>query len=104
MYARRASYSRKKIEYSFELDNPWDEKSRVADANPLGKVRCCAGGRQHAVRFARYRGIPRQRVSDQPPDSRQQPRKNRGQALEALADGVLDAAVTVVLERRARPN
>ena len=34
----RIVLAEKKIEYTFELDNPWDEKSRVPDANPLGKV------------------------------------------------------------------
>src|ERR1039457_4740460 len=34
----RVVLAEKKIEYAFELDNPWDEKSRVPDANPLGKV------------------------------------------------------------------
>src|SRR5476649_2837942 len=34
----RIVLAEKKIEYTFQLDNPWDENSRVPDANPLGKV------------------------------------------------------------------
>ena len=32
----RVVLTEKKIEYTFEQENPWDEKSRVPDANPLG--------------------------------------------------------------------
>ena len=39
-YVRKARIvlAEKKIEYAFVQDNPWDEHSRVPDANPLGKV------------------------------------------------------------------
>ena len=34
----RIVLAEKKIEYTFELDNPWDEKSRVPDANQIGRA------------------------------------------------------------------
>ena len=39
-YVRKARIvlAEKKIDYTFEVDDPWNAQSRVADANPLGKV------------------------------------------------------------------
>lgn len=102
-YVRKARVvlAEKKIEYSFELDNPWDEKSRVADANPLGKVPVLVLDDDSALFDSR---VIVEFLDSVSPISRLIPSDNREKIevkrWEALADGVLDAAVTVVLERR----
>jgi glutathione S-transferase len=102
-YVRKARVvlAEKKIEYAFEIDNPWDEDSRVADANPLGKVPVLV--LEDASTLFDSRVIV-EFVDSVSPISRLIPANNREKIevkrWEALADGVLDAAVTVVLERR----
>jgi len=100
----RIVLAEKKIEYTFELDNPWDENSRVPDANPLGKVPVLV--LEDASTLFDSRVIV-EFLDSVSPISRLIPANNREKIevkrWEALADGVLDAAVTVVLERR-RPS
>ena len=91
----------KRIEYTFELDDPWDEKSRVADANPLGKVPVLVLDDDSTLFDSR---VIVEFLDSVSPISRLIPSNNREKIevkrWEALADGVLDAAVAVVLERR----
>jgi glutathione S-transferase len=100
----RVVLAEKKIEYTFELDNPWDEKSRVPDANPLGKVPVLVLEDDSTLFDSR---VIVEFLDSVSPISRLIPADNRGKIevkrWEALADGVLDAAVAVVLERR-RPG
>jgi glutathione S-transferase len=102
-YVRKARVvlAEKKIEYAFELDNPWDEDSRVADANPLGKVPVLV--LEDASTLFDSRVIV-EFLDSVSPLTRLIPANNREKIevkrWEALADGVLDAAVAVVLERR----
>jgi glutathione S-transferase len=100
----RIVLAEKKIEYTFELDNPWDRESRVPDANPLGKVPVLV--LEDASTLFDSRVIV-EFLDSVSPISRLIPANNREKIevkrWEALADGVLDAAVTVVLERR-RPS
>jgi glutathione S-transferase len=102
-YVRKARIvlAEKKIEYAFELDNPWAENSRVPDANPLGKVPVLV--LEDASTLFDSRVIV-EFLDSVSPISRLIPSNNREKIevkrWEALADGVLDAAVTVVLERR----
>ena len=102
-YVRKARIvlAEKKIDYAFELDNPWDENSRVPDANPLGKVPVLV--LEDASTLFDSRVIV-EFLDSVSPISRLIPADNREKIevkrWEALADGVLDAAVTVVLERR----
>ena len=102
-YVRKARIvlAEKKIEYSFELDNPWDEKSRVADANPLGKVPVLVLEDDSTLFDSR---VIVEFLDSVSPISRLIPANNREKIevkrWEALADGVLDAAVAVVMERR----
>jgi len=97
----RIVLAEKKIEYAFELDNPWDEKSRVADANPLGKVPVLVLDDDSTLFDSRVIAEFLDRLSPLgkliPADNREKIEVKRW---EALADGVLDAAVAVVLERR----
>ena len=102
-YVRKARIvlAEKKIDYTFELDDPWDEKSRVPDANPLGKVPVLVLDDDSTLFDSR---VIVEFLDSVSPISRLIPTNNREKIevkrWEALADGVLDAAVTVVLERR----
>ena len=102
-YVRKARVvlAEKRIEYSFEIDNPWDEKSRVADANPLGKVPVLVLDDDSTLFDSR---VIVEFLDSVSPISRLIPSGNREKIevkrWEALADGVLDAAIAVVQERR----
>ncbi len=102
-YVRKARVvlAEKKIEYTFDLDNPWDEKTRVADANPLGKVPVLVLEDDSTLFDSR---VIVEFLDSVSPISRLIPSDNRQKIevkrWEALGDGILDAAVTVVLERR----
>jgi len=102
-YVRKARIvlAEKKIDYTFEVEDPWDEKSRVADANPLGKVPVLVLDDDSTLFDSR---VIVEFLDSVSPISRLIPTNNREKIevkrWEALADGVLDAAVAVVLERR----
>ena len=102
-YVRKARIvlAEKRIDYAFELDDPWDEKSRVPDANPLGKVPVLVLDDDSTLFDSR---VIVEFLDGVSPISRLIPNNNREKIevkrWEALADGVLDAAVAVVLERR----
>jgi glutathione S-transferase len=102
-YVRKARVvlAEKRIEYAFELDDPWDDNSRVADANPLGKVPVLVLDDDRTMFDSR---VIVEFLDSVSPISRLIPSNNREKIevkrWEALADGVLDAAVAVVLERR----
>jgi len=106
-YVRKARIvlAEKKIDYAFELDNPWDENSRVPDANPLGKVPVLVLDDASTLFDSR---VIVEFLDSVSPISRLIPADNREKIevkrWEALADGVLDAAVAVVLERRRPPE
>src|SRR5476651_178955 len=97
----RIVLAEKKIEYTFDLDNPWDENSRVADANPLGKVPVLVLEDASTLYDSR---VIVEFLDSVSPISRLIPADNREKIQvkrwEALADGMLDAAVAVVLEAR----
>jgi glutathione S-transferase len=102
-YVRKArvALAEKRIDYVFEQDDPWDEKSRVADANPLGKVPVLVLDDDSTLFDSR---VIVEFLDSVSPISRLIPSNNREKIevkrWEALADGVSDAAVAVVLERR----
>ena len=106
-YVRKARIvlAEKKIDYEFELDNPWDEKSRVADANPLGKVPVLVLEDGSTLFDSR---VIVEFLDGVSPISRLFPADNREKIevkrWEALADGVLDAAVAAALENRRPPK
>lgn len=97
----RVVFAEKRIEYEFELGDPWDDKSRVTDANPLGKVPVLVLDDDSTLFDSR---VIVEFLDSVSPISRLIPADNREKIQvkrwEALADGVLDAAVAVVLERR----
>src|SRR6267154_637147 len=90
----RIVLAEKKIDYDFEIDNPWKADARAAKLNPLGKV--------PVLELDDGRTLFDSRVivgflDNASPISRLVPAENRerveARRWEALADGVLDAGV-----------
>lgn len=90
----------KKLDYKFELDDPWAAEPRVALSNPLGKVPCLVIDGGDALYDSR---VIVEYVDTLSPLGRLIPERGRERAevrtWEALADGVLDAAVAIRLEQ-----
>ena len=95
----RIVLAEKKIDYDFEIDNPWKADAKAAKLNPLGKV--------PALLLDDGRTLFDSRVivgflDNASPIARLVPAENRERVevrrWEALADGVLDAGVLARLE------
>jgi glutathione S-transferase len=105
-YTRKARIvlAEKKIEYELEIDSPWDAGTRVPDRNPLGKVPVLVLDDGTTLFDSR---VIVEFLDNASPLSRLLPPGNRERIevrrWEALADGVLDAAVLVRMERRRKP-
>ncbi len=101
----RVVMAEKKLEYEFVLENVWSADTAIQQSNPLGKVPCLImedGGAMFDSRvIAEY-------LDTMSPVGKLIPERGRERAevkcWEALADGVLDAAVVVRLERTQRPE
>lgn len=106
-YVRKARVvlAEKKLDYQFELENVWAPETRIAASNPLGKVPCLVmedGSTMYDSRvIAEY-------LDTLTPVCKLLPQNSRDRAnvkvREALADGVLDAAVLAYLERTWRAD
>jgi glutathione S-transferase len=100
----RVVLAEKKLDYSFELDNVWAAETRVHLSNPLGKVPCLVMEDGSALYDSR---VIAEYLDTLTPVCKLLPPNGRDRAdvkvCEALADGVLDAAVLVRLERTLRP-
>ena len=106
-YVRKARVvlAEKKLDYQFELENVWAPETNIASSNPLGKVPCLVmedGSTMYDSRvIAEY-------LDTLTPVCKLLPANSRDRAnvkvWEALADGVLDAAVLAYLERTWRPG
>ncbi len=104
-YVRKARVvlAEKKLDYQFELENVWAPETKIASSNPLGKVPCLVmedGSTMYDSRvIAEY-------LDTLTPVCKLLPANSRDRAnvkvWEALADGVLDAAVLAYLERNWR--
>jgi glutathione S-transferase len=105
-YVRKARIvlTEKKIEYEFVLDNPWSAGSGVARLNPLGKVPVLVLDDDSTLFDSR---VIVEYLDGVTPNNRLLPAAGRERIRikrwEALADGVLDAAVAVRLEAK-RPK
>jgi glutathione S-transferase len=97
----RIVLAEKKIDYDFEIDNPWKADAKAAKLNPLGKV--------PALLLDDGRTLFDSRVivgylDNASPIARLVPAENRERIevrrWEALADGVLDAGVLARLENQ----
>ena len=102
-YARkvRIALAEKKIEYDFVEESPWAAQTTVPTYNPLGKVPVLVLDDGTTLFDSRVIVEYLDTVS---PVSRLIPEPNRQRIVvkrwEALADGVCDAAVAVVLESK----
>jgi glutathione S-transferase len=100
----RIVLAEKKIEYDLELDNPWNADTQVPDSNPLGKVPVLLLDDGTALFDSR---VIVEFLDNASPLSRLLPAGNRERIevrrWEALADGVVDAAVLIRMEERRKP-
>ena len=108
----RVVMAEKKIDYQYELEDVWSpDRLDRPQSNPLGKVPMPDHGRRRrGVRLARDRRVPRQPHAGASADPAERALALEVKCWEALADGLLDAAVLVRLEhtqrdrRRAQPD
>jgi glutathione S-transferase len=100
----RVVLAEKKLDYSFELENVWTAETTIHQSNPLGKVPCLImedGSAMYDSRvIAEYLDTLTPVCKLLPPNGRD---RADVKVWEALADGVLDAAVLVRLEKTLRP-
>ena len=105
-YVRKARIvlAEKKIEVEFVLDNPWNPDTGVAKLNPLNKVPVLVLDDDSTLFDSR---VIVEYLDSVTPNNRLLPSPNRERITikrwEALADGVVDAAVAIVLESK-RPE
>jgi glutathione S-transferase len=105
-YVRKARVvlAEKKLDYQFELENVWAPETTIASSNPLGKVPCLVMEDGSAMYDSR---VIAEYLDTLTPVCKLLPTNSRDRAnvkvWEALADGVLDAAVLAYLERTWRP-
>ena len=94
----------KKLDFSFEQENVWVPETTIQQVNPLGKIPCLVmedGSTLYDSRvIAEYLDTISPVCKLLPPNGRD---RTEVKVWEALADGVLDAAILVFLERRERP-
>jgi glutathione S-transferase len=100
----RVVLAEKKLDYSFELENVWGPQTKIHLSNPLGQVPCLVmedGSTMYDSRvIAEYLDTLTPVCKLLPPNGRD---RADVKVWEALADGVLDAAVLVRLEKTLRP-
>src|SRR5512145_524892 len=94
----RIVMAEKKLDYQFELEDVWNADT-ILKANPLGKVPCLVLEGGEAVFDSR---VIVEYLDTRSPLNRLIPESGRGRTevrtWEALADGVLDAAILARLE------
>ena len=100
----RIVMAEKKLDYDFVLDNVWAADTAIQQSNPLGKVPCLImedGGAMFDSRvIAEYLDTLTPVCKLIPAQSRE---RAEVKCWEALADGVVDAAILVRLEKTLRP-
>jgi glutathione S-transferase len=100
----RVVLAEKKLDYWFELENVWTAETKIHLSNPLGKVPCLVMDDGSALYDSR---VIVEYLDTLTPVCKLLPPNGRDRAdvkmWEALADGVLDAAVLVRLEKTLRP-
>jgi glutathione S-transferase len=101
----RVVLAEKKLDYGYELENVWDAGTSIHLSNPLGKVPCLImedGSSLYDSRvIVEYLDALTPVCKLMLPNARD---RADIKVWEALADGVLDAAVLVRLERTLRPE
>jgi glutathione S-transferase len=101
----RVVMAEKKLDYDLELENVWTAETKIHLSNPLGKVPCLImedGSSMYDSRvIVEYIDTLTPVCKLLPPNGRD---RSDIKVWEALADGVLDAAVLVRLETTLRPE
>ena len=96
----RVVMAEKKLDYQFILEDVWAEGTRISASNPLGKVPCLVMEGGEAVFDSR---VIVEYLDTLSPVGKLIPPQGRERAevktWEALADGVVDAAILARLER-----
>src|SRR5690606_977720 len=100
----RVVMAEKKLDFQLELENVWSPDTQIHTYNPLGKVPCLVMEDGGALFDSR---VIVEYVDTLSPVARLIPQSGRERAAvkcwEAIADGVLDACVTIVKENQ-RPE
>lgn len=100
----RVVLAEKKLDYVYELDNVWAPDSRISLSNPLGKVPCLIMEDDNTMIDSR---VIVEYLDTLTPVCKLLPPNGRDRAdvkcWEALADGIVEAAVLVRLEYVLRP-
>lgn len=100
----RVVLAEKKLDYQFALENVWAADTGIDQFNPLGKVPALVMEDGHVMIDSR---VIVEYLDTLTPVCKLLPPNGRDRAdikcWEALADGMVDAAVTVRLERSMRP-
>ncbi|MBI2745893.1 MAG: glutathione S-transferase N-terminal domain-containing protein [Burkholderiales bacterium] len=95
----RVVMAEKKLEYAFVLEDVWSEQTRIVDANPLGKIPCLIMEGGEALFDSR---VIVEYLDTLSPVGKLIPPVGRERAevktWEALADGVMDAALLARME------
>jgi glutathione S-transferase len=101
----RVVLAEKKLDYQFELENVWAADTTISQHNPLGKVPSLIMEDGTVLIDSR---VMTEYLDTLTPVCKLLPPNGRDRAdvkcWEALADGMLDAAVSVRLERTMRPK
>ncbi|MES2088741.1 MAG: glutathione S-transferase N-terminal domain-containing protein [Pseudomonadota bacterium] len=96
----RIVLAEKKLDYKFEVEDVWAADSHIGDANPLGKVPCLVMDGGEAVFDSR---VIVEYVDTLSPVGKLIPLSGRERievrTWEALADGLLDAAILARMEQ-----
>jgi glutathione S-transferase len=96
----RIVMAEKKLDYKFEDENVWSADTRIAEANPLGKVPCLIMEGGEALFDSR---VIVEYLDTLSPVGKLIPASGRERAevktWEALADGLLDASILARLEQ-----
>jgi len=99
----RVVLAEKKLEYEFVLEDVWAQDSNIQQHNPLGKVPCLIMDDGGALFDSR---VIVEYLDTLSPVGRLLPPPGRDRAAvkcwEAIADGVLDAAVAITIENHRR--
>lgn len=100
----RIVFSEKKVEASHEIENVWSADTKISATNPLGKVPCLLLEDGEAIYDSRVIAEYADTLS---PVGKLIPAESRERATvktwEALADGIMDAAILARLEATWRP-
>lgn len=101
----RVVMAEKKLDYEFTLEDVWTADSTILQHNPLGKVPCLLMDDQGSLFDSR---VIVEYLDTLSPVGRLIPQSGRDRAAvkcwEAIADGILDAAVAINIELNRRPE